>query len=170
MRIFLAGTAFSDHALVEVGLGVPHHVAQQFGELGAVFGLFKSVALEGLGNLGVAFAVGLAAHGQIHADLGGLSHVVGVEVLDHVLTGAFGDAKDMLGDKVQGSTLVNDFPFDDLLALRAALGGFLSFVYVPADGADEFFLHSGFIFELVLRKIANAKIEFFFEIPIVAEK
>ena len=54
----------------------------------------------------------------------------------------FGDTKHMLGDKVQGSAFVNDFPFDDLLALRAALGGFLSFVYVPADGADEFFLHN----------------------------
>jgi hypothetical protein len=48
----------------------------------------------------------------------------------------------MFGDKVQGSTLVNDFPFDDLLALRAALWGFLSFVYIPADRADEFFLHT----------------------------
>jgi hypothetical protein len=47
----------------------------------------------------------------------------------------------MLGDEIQGRTLVNDFPFNDLLALGAALRGFLSFVYIPADGADEFFLH-----------------------------
>jgi hypothetical protein len=46
----------------------------------------------------------------------------------------------VLGDKIQGSGLVNDFPLDNLLALRAALRGFLSFVYIPTDGADEFFL------------------------------
>ena len=95
---------------------------------------------------------------------------MGVQVLDHVLAGAFGDADDMLGDKVQGSTLVNDFPFDDLLALGAALGGFLSFVYVPADGADKFLLQFVLIFyELVFTKNANAKIVFFFHIPILTK-
>jgi hypothetical protein len=47
----------------------------------------------------------------------------------------------VFGDEIQGSAFVNDFPFDDLFALGAALRGFLSFVYIPTDGADEFFLH-----------------------------
>ena len=56
-HLVLAGAAFSDHALVEVGLGIPNHVAQQFGELGTVLGLFKSIALEGLGDFGIALAI-----------------------------------------------------------------------------------------------------------------
>ena len=121
-HLVFAGAALGNHALVKVGLGVPNHVAKQFGKAGAVLGLFKSITLESLGDFGVAFAVGLAAHGQIHADFGSLTHEMGVQVLNHVLAGAFGDADDMLGDEIQGSRLVNDLPFNDLLALRATLG------------------------------------------------
>jgi hypothetical protein len=55
----------------------------------------------------------------------------------------------VFSDEIQGRALVNDLPFNDLFTLRAALRGFLSFVYVPTNGADEFFLHRSFNFELV---------------------
>ena len=56
------------------------------------------------------------------------------------------DTDDVFGDEIQGSAFVDDFPFNDLLTLRAALRGFLTFVYIPTDGADEFFLHRCSVF------------------------
>ena len=41
------------HALFEIGLGVPHHVAEKFGKLGCVVGLLESVATESLGDFGM---------------------------------------------------------------------------------------------------------------------
>jgi hypothetical protein len=52
----------------------------------------------------------------------------------------------MLGDKVQGSALVNDFPFNDLFALWATFRSFFSFINETADRADEFLFHSCFPF------------------------
>ena len=140
-HLVFAGTTFGNHALVEVGLGVPNHVAKQFCELGAVLGFFKSVALESLSDFGIAFAVGLTAHGQVHSDFGGLAHEMGIQVLDHVFASAFGNADDVLGYEIQGRVFINDLPFNNLFALRAALRRFFSLVDIPANRADKFFLH-----------------------------
>ena len=68
-ELVLAGASLGGHTLLEVGLGVPNYLAQQLGKFGGMLGLFKGVALEGLGNLGIALTVGLARHGQVHAHL-----------------------------------------------------------------------------------------------------
>ena len=52
--LVLAGTGLSVHTLLQVGLGVPNHVAEEFGKLAGVLGLFPSVALESLSDFGVA--------------------------------------------------------------------------------------------------------------------
>ena len=47
--------------------------------------LFESIALEGLCNLGIALAVSLTAHSQIHANLAALTIEVVAQVVDHLL-------------------------------------------------------------------------------------
>ena len=55
-ELALAGAALGLHALLDIGLGVPYHLAEEFGDAGGVVGLFESIALEGVGNLGIALA------------------------------------------------------------------------------------------------------------------
>lgn len=96
-----AGSAFGDHTFLEVGLGVPDDFSEEFGEFGAVFGFFEGVAFEGFGDFRIAFAVGLAAHSEIHSDFRRLAEEVCVEVLNHFVAGTFGDADFVFGDKVE---------------------------------------------------------------------
>ena len=68
-HLVFASASLSVHALLKVGLGVPHHITEQLGELSGVFGLFPSITFESLSDFRIAFAVGLTAHRQIHAHL-----------------------------------------------------------------------------------------------------
>ena len=140
------GAGFSHHALVEVGLGVPHAVTEELGELGGVLGLFPSVALEGFGDFGIPLAVGLTRHCQVHTDLGALTHEMGVEVLDHLGIAALGHADFVLGNELE-SLLGGQFLELRLgsAAERALFGSLVTFVNVAAHCADKFLCHCLFV-------------------------
>lgn len=131
------GAGLCHHALLKVGLGVPYHVAEELGKLGSMLSLFPSVALEGLSDFGIALAVGLARHGQVHAHFGTFAEEVVVEVFDHLLAGAFGNADLMLGDELELFAVVNFFEFAaGSAAQRALFGCLVTFVNIATYGAD----------------------------------
>ena len=68
-----AGIGFCVHSLLEVGLGVPNHFSEEFCESCGVVGLLLCDAAVGLGYLGIAFPVGLTAHGYVHSYFGTFS-------------------------------------------------------------------------------------------------
>ena len=43
-ELVLTGSSLGVHAFLQIGLGVPHDLAQQLGELGCVLGLFPGPA------------------------------------------------------------------------------------------------------------------------------
>ena len=101
------GTGLGVHTLLKVGLRIPYHVAEKFGEFGCMFSLFPCVTLESLGDLGIALAVSLTGHGQIHAYLGAFTVEVGVEVLDHLLVGTLGYAYGMLRNELKSCLFIH---------------------------------------------------------------
>ena len=116
-----AGAALGVNAHLQVLLGaVGQDLTQQLGKLGSVLGLLESVALPGLGDLGVALAVSDAAHSQVHADLAALAVEVLAQTLLDFLGNILGDADDMLGH-VGVVLLLNKFGCRGL-ADRAELG------------------------------------------------
>ena len=84
-ELILAGTSLSSGALLEIGLGVPYALTQQLSETRGVIGLLEGIALEGLGDLGIALTIGLTSHSQIHTDLTTLTIEVVAQVIDHLL-------------------------------------------------------------------------------------
>ena len=148
--LVFASAAFGSHALFQVRLRIPYAVAQQFGELGGVFSLFPSVTLVCLGDFGITLAVGLTAHGQIHADFGAFAHEVVVQVLDHFVIAALGYADHVFIGKYQRTIRGLFFNFHKLagrsLAEGALLGSGITFVNVTAYCTSEF-LH--FLFSLM---------------------
>ena len=58
-ELVLAGTSLSGSALLKIGLGIPHALTEQFCKTRSMVGLLESIALEGLGNLGIAFTISL---------------------------------------------------------------------------------------------------------------
>ena len=76
-----------------------------------MFGFFESVALEGFGDFGIAFAVGLARHCQVHAYFGAFAVEVGLEVLDHLGVAAFGHAELMLCYELESLFGIEFFEF-----------------------------------------------------------
>ena len=89
-ELILAGTSLSSGTLLQVRLRIPDTLTQQFSETTGVVSLLESIALEGLGNLGIALTVSLTGHGQIHTDLAALTIEVVTQVLNHLLTDTFG--------------------------------------------------------------------------------
>ena len=141
-HLVLVGTGFGQHALVEVGLGIPYAVAEELGELRSVLGLLEGVALECLGDFGITLAIGLTAHSQIHAHLGAFAHEMSIEVFDHLLGAAFGNADFVFGNELNGLF------FGQFLKLafgsaaeRALFGSLIAFVNIATDGAYKFLLH-----------------------------
>ena len=131
------------HTLLKVGLGVPYAVAEEFGELGGMFGFLPSVTLEGLCDFGISLAVGLTRHGEIHADLGAFTHEVGVEVFDHLFVETFGDTDFMLGDELETSLGAHFLELAAGSATEGALfGSLITFVDITTYGADKFLFHS----------------------------
>ena len=96
-ELAFAGAFLGLVTFLEVGLGVPDHFADELGELCGMLGLFPCVALEGFGDLGVAFSIGLAAHRQVHAHFGAFAGEVFLEARPDLRVTAFGNAQDMLG-------------------------------------------------------------------------
>ena len=144
-HLVFVGTGLGKHTLVKVGLGVPYAVAQQFGELGSVFSFFPSVALEGFCDFRIAFAVGLTAHGEVHAHFGAFAHEMGVEVLYHFGVAAFGYTDFVFCHEFNGFFLGEFFEFALGGAAEGAFfGSFVTFVNITANCADEFLFHNGF--------------------------
>ena len=141
--LVLTGTSLGSHAFLKVGLGVPNHLAQQFGEPGGMLSLLKGIALEGLGNLGIALTVGLARHRQIHAHLGTFALEIGFQSLKDFGVNALGNADNVLGGIGYFSFLLEFLELlGGLFTLRTFLGGCVTLVYITANGADPFFSHN----------------------------
>ena len=64
---------------VDRGIDDPAGVEQ----LRRVLGFLEGDAFVGLGHLGESFPIGLAAHGQVHANFGTFAHEVVFETLDN---------------------------------------------------------------------------------------
>ena len=138
-----AGAAFGFCALLEVGLGVPDHLTEQFGDAGGVVGLLEGVAAEGVGHLRIALALGLAAHREVHAHLAAFAVEVVVQALHDL--GVLNDtvAQVVLTGPLEALAL----DFDKLVPLRVALrtfgGRVLAFIDVSANQTSEFLFHIG---------------------------
>ncbi len=148
-HLVFAGTGLGVHALVEVGLGVPYDLTEQFGEFRSVLGLLPCVALVGLGDLGITLAIGLTAHCQVHADLGALAHEVVLEALQQFGTRLPAVADLVLGNEFEAFALLDDFYelVFAYLAHRALLGCLGTFVDVTANGTTPFLsCHSFLLF------------------------
>ena len=89
-ELILASTCLGSSTLLKVGLGVPYNLAQQFSETRGVVGLLESIALEGLGNLGITLTIGLTSHSQIHTNLAALTIEMGTQVVNHLLADTLG--------------------------------------------------------------------------------
>ena len=103
--------------------------------------LFKGIALERLGNLRIALAVGLTAHCQVHTHLGALAVEIVVETFQNLgILYVLGHAKHVLGHKHQralGLCYFNEF-FTRHAAQGAFLGSGVTFVDISAYGASKF--------------------------------
>ena len=138
-HLVFVGTGFSRHTLFEVGLGVPNAVAEKFGKLGSVFSFFPSIALESLSDFGIAFAIGLTSHSEIHTHFATLAVEVSSEVFDHLFISAFGNTDFMFGNKLQFSAFVEFFELAFGSVTDGALfGSFITFVNIATNGADKF--------------------------------
>ena len=84
-ELALAGSALGLGPLLDIGLGIPYNLAQQLGELGCVLCLLESVALEGLGDLGIALPLCPAAHCEIHSHFAALAVEMVVKTLHNFL-------------------------------------------------------------------------------------
>ena len=140
-HLAVACSAFCFGTLLKVGLGVPYALAEEFGEAAGVVSLLKGIALEGFCDFGIAFAVGLARHGEVHADLGAFAFEVSLQSVPDVLGATFGHADDVLGNVYACFVFLNFLELaGGSLALGALLGSGIAFVYIAAYGADKFLL------------------------------
>ena len=141
-QLALAGTGFRHHSLVQVGLGVPDNLSEELGELGCVLCLLESVALEGIGNLRVSLALRLAAHCQVHSNLGAFSVEVVTQALHYFLVFYYSVLEVVLTGPAEAVVHY----FNEFFFLCAALGTelrrVLSFIYVTANETSEFLFHN----------------------------
>ncbi len=76
-----------------------------------MFGFFNGVALEGFCDFRIAFAVGLARHGQIHAYFGAFAFEVCAEVSLHFVIGIFCNADHVFGHEFESCAFVKFLEF-----------------------------------------------------------
>ena len=113
-----------------------------------MLGLLEGVALERVRDLGIALALRLTAHREVHADLRALAREVHAETLHDLLVQTLRGTDDVLARP-------GHLAFGGLLeklgagaaALRAAVGGGVAFVDVTADGANKL-LHASLLYFL----------------------
>ena len=147
-HLAVACSAFCFGTLLKVGLGVPYALAKEFGEAAGVVGLFKGIALEGFCDFGIAFAVSLARHGEVHTHFGAFAFEVSLQSGPDIIGAALGYTDDVLGNVYACFVFLNFLELaGGSLALGALLGSGIAFVYIAAYGADKFLLHffCGFI-------------------------
>lgn len=142
--VFLGGDAS-----LEIALGVTEHLAQQLSEAGSVVSLLVSVALVGLGDFGVALAVCLASHGQVHANLAALSVEMVFQTLDYflghvILVSLSGNVNGSESQVASGVFHFLELVFASL-ADGALLGSLGTFVDISTNSANEFLLHNVFV-------------------------
>jgi len=142
-ELVLSSTSLSQHSLLYVGLRVPNNPAKEFSELSAMVSLLKRIATESLCDLGIALAIGLTAHCQIHTYLGSLTHEVSVEVSTHLLVGVLSYTDNVLANESNTCCFVYNFPSKTcLLALGANSGSFSTFMNVATNRANKFLSHN----------------------------
>ena len=133
-----AGTALGLGTHHQVLLGaVGHDLAQQLCKAGCVVSLFVSIALVGLGDLGVALTLCHASHSQIHTDLTALALEVCAQTINDLLRHALclADANNMLGD-VGVAGLFHKSGSGSLA--NGALSGDLTLSDITTNGANVF--------------------------------
>ena len=116
-----------------------------------MLGLLPCITLVGLGDLGIALAIGLTAHRQVHAHLGALAHEVVLETLPELLAGALAVTDLVLGNEIEVALLLYNL-YELILAdfaHRALLGCLGTFMNVPAYGTTPFLCHSFQVVSLV---------------------
>ena len=137
-----AGARFGVGAHLQIRLRIGgEDFAEQFREFGGVFRFFERVALKGVGDFRISFAFRLAAHGEVHADLGAFAGEVVLEALHHLGVLHLAGADLMLarlGLLAGGDGLLLELGAGNA-ALRALLGGGIADVDVSAHGADVSF-------------------------------
>jgi hypothetical protein len=105
--------------------------------------LLPSITLESLGDLGITLAISLAAHRQIHTNLGALTHKVILQTLDNLFVNTLSNANHVLVNKLKIAFLL--YELNELicanLAKGALLGSCITFVNITAYGTFPF-LHS----------------------------
>ena len=140
-ELALAGAAFCLHALLDVGLGVPDDLAEEFGDAGGVVGLLEGIALECLGDLGIALAFRLAAHREVHSDLGAFTCKVVVETLHDLFILDLSVTELVLAGPVQALFLDLDEFLRLCAADRALCGRSITLVDVSTNKTSEFLFH-----------------------------
>ena len=142
-ELAFGGTRFGGDAEFEVLLRVGiDDLAEEFRELGGVFGFLEGDALVGLGHFGEPFAVGLAAHGEVHAHFGTFTREVLAQPLHHLGVETLGHTDLVLvGPHDLAAPLV--FLLEELALGGVALGTFVrslgTHVDITADFADPYF-------------------------------
>ena len=141
-QLALAGTGLCHHSFVQVGLCVPDNLSEELCETCSVIGLLEGVTLEGIGNLRVALALCLAAHCQVHSNLGAFSVEVVTQALHYFLVFYYSVFEVVLTGPAEAVVhYFNEF-FFLCAALGAELWRVLSFIYVTANETSEFLFHN----------------------------
>ena len=111
--------------------------------------LEQSTELLEQANFGIAFPMGNAGHGQIHAHFGALALEVGAQIGNDVLGNTFGDADHMF----RRPSLFLDHQLElgsGRLALRTLGGSFFALVHITADHANELSHYDILLFQKVI--------------------
>ena len=133
-----AGTALGLGTHHQVLLGaVGHDLAQQLCKAGCVVSFFVSIALVGLGDLGVALTLCHASHSQIHTDLAALALEVSAQTINDLLRHALclADANNVLGN-IGVAGLLHKSGSGSLA--NGALSGDLTLSDITTNGANVF--------------------------------
>jgi hypothetical protein len=151
LKLLSGSSLLSSHTHLHIGLGVVQDgLAKELSIAGSMTGLFHGIMLEGTCNLGIALAVSLTSHGQVHTDLTALALEGVAAVLQQFGRYALfeGDAQLMLSGKLGCSILSEFLELIGACATDGALSWcFLTFIDVTADGTNKLLLHNVFVFK-----------------------
>ena len=140
-------TFFRFHSLLQVGLRVPNHLAKQFSKTRSVVSLLVSIATESLRHFGIALAVCLTSHCQIHTYFTTLTIKVVFQALKYKCTfltfwNSLSHAYFMFTSEIQSFSLFLLFELRARnLALWTLLWRVLALINIPTHGAYPFFSH-----------------------------
>ena len=154
-ELALACTSLSLNAFLKIGLGIPYYITEKLCKFRCVLGLFESISLESLCDFRIALTLCLAAHCQIHADFGALSHEVGLQTLMDLRVATFGNTYYMFAGPASLAFFLYLDEFVSLcMAYRALCRWILTFVNVTAYETSEFLFHNISPFNLLYINIS----------------